>query len=246
MGLFGKGKSPEEKALALFIQNHFGFKPKDMPLYQQALRHKSAATEIKKGLKDSNERLEFLGDAILDSIVADFLYDAYPFNDEGFLTKLRSRIVSRSHLNALASHIGLDKFLEVNLHQSVKHKSLNGNALEALIGAIYLEKGYAFTRKSVITNLLDRYVNLKNMEKTETNHKSRLLEWAQKERLKVTFVVVFEEDLGYQKRYEVQVEIKEENYPIGKGTSKKEAEQEAARLAWDVISKMPPEGEEKA
>lgn len=235
MGLFRSASTPSEKRIVAYIRKHFGYKPKKVSLYQQALRHKSAAKEIRKGLKNSNERLEFLGDSILDAIVADYLFKTYPYKDEGYLTKLRSRFVSRQHLNKLATKMGLDELLEKKLHVSVKHKSLNGNALEALIGAIYLEKGYKFTRKIIISKVLETKVDLVALVQNETNFKSRLLEWSQKERRKVAFRVTAEEDLGYQKKYEVEVLVDDEVVSQGKGTSKKEAEQDASKKAVELL-----------
>ncbi len=239
LGLFGSNHSEDERALLRFIHTHFGFKPKKLRLFQQSLRHKSAATEIKDGIKDSNERLEFLGDSILDAVVADYLYSRYPYKDEGFLTKLRARLVSRTHLNLLATKMDLDSLLEMNLHESVKHKSLNGNAFEALVGAIYLEKGYRFTRKALVKGVLNKLVDLQSLEKTESNFKSKLLEWAQKNRSKVSYEILQEEDFGYQKNYVVQVRIGGKIKGKGKGTSKKEAEQAASGEAWKIIQEEP-------
>lgn len=232
MGLFSVAKSPYEKQLSQLIQKSFGFKPRKLALYKQALRHKSAAREIRDGLKDSNERLEFLGDAILDAVVAHYLFQAYPFKDEGFLTKLRSKIVSRSQLNRLAKELKIDDLLEMNLNGSVRHKSLNGNALEALIGAIYLERGFKYTERILVDQMLKKHVDIAELEKTETNYKSKLLEWAQKERKKVVFKVTDEKDMGYQKVYSVIVMINGEPNASGTGTSKKEAEQAAAHTTW--------------
>lgn len=236
MGLFST-PSPYEKEISRLIRAEFGFKPKQLNLYKQALRHKSAAKEIRDGLKDSNERLEFLGDSILDAVVAHYLFQIYPFKDEGFLTKLRSKIVSRSQLNRLAKELRINDLLEMNLNGSVRHKSLNGNALEAVIGAIYMEKGFKSTQKIIIDRILKRMVDVEQLATTESNYKSRLLEWAQKERKKVVFKVTDEKDLGYQKTYRVQVQINGEPMGSGTGTSKKEAEQEAALTTWKRMFK---------
>lgn len=232
MGLFSTATTPYEKELSRLIKSSFGFKPKKISLYKQALRHKSAAREIRDGLKDSNERLEFLGDAILDAVVAHYLFQTYPFKDEGFLTKLRSKIVSRSQLNRLAKELKINSLLEMNLNGSVKHKSLDGNALEAIIGAIYMDKGFRTTQKIIIERILKVHVNIGELEKTETNYKSKLLEWAQKERKKVVFKVTDEKDMGYQKIYSVKVIVGGEPMGSGTGTSKKEAEQAAANTTW--------------
>jgi len=229
--LFGS-KSKEDKELDRFVRQLFGVKPKDLSLFRQALRHKSAATEIRKGVKDSNERLEYLGDAILDSIVARYLFEAYPYKNEGYLTKLRSRIVSRKSLNTLAEKLGLEAQLEVNIHQTIHHKSLLGNAFEAMIGALYLERGFEKTYRAVLNNVLKVYIDLSNLETTERNYKSKMLEWAQKSRKRVAFRVIKEEDLGYKKIYQVKLMLDGVELGNGTGSSKKEAEQGAAKMSW--------------
>ena len=229
--LFGK-KTPEDKAFTQYLRNLFGVRPRNLGLFRQALRHKSAATEIRKGVKDSNERLEYLGDSILDAVIAQYLYIQYPYKDEGYLTKLRSKIVSRNNLNALAEALKLDKHLEVNVHQTIHHKSLLGNAFEALIGALYLERGYDKTRDIVINRILEKHIDLRALEKLEHNYKSKMLEWAQKERKKVSFRVTDEEDLGYKKIYRIAMFIEGEESGRGEGSSKKEAEQAAAEDGW--------------
>ncbi len=235
MSFLFRKKNPEDQKLIAFVRDGFGFTPKKLALYKEAIRHKSAAVEIKEGVKNSNERLEYLGDAVLDTIVADYLFRMYPFKDEGFLTKLRSKIVSRAQLNELAKKLKIEDVLDVNFGKAVQYKSLEGNALEAIIGAVYLEKGFEFTRTKVIDNLLNKHLNITALEKLETNPKSRLLEWAQKERRKVSFRVANEKDYGYRKHYEINLLIDGTVSGSGAGASKKEAEQAAARNCWEQM-----------
>ena len=132
-----------EKQFKSSLKNILGFSPKNLSLYNQAFRHNSVAKEIKEGIKDSNERLEFLGDAVLGIVIADYLFRKFPYKDEGFLTKMRSKIVSRDHLNQLAVKLGLNKFLFQTSDPGLKFSSMHGDAFEALIGAVYMDKGFS-------------------------------------------------------------------------------------------------------
>jgi len=212
-----------------------GFYPDNLAIYQQALRHSSAAKEIKEGVKDSNERLEYLGDAVLSTIVAHYLFQLFPFKDEGFLTKIRSRIVSRTHLNKLAVKMGLNQIITSNLEIHPKNNSINGDAFEALIGAIYLDKGYNFTKKFILQRILRPHVDMDDIENIETDFKSRLIEWAQKEKKEAKFTVVEEKNSANEKEFFVQLLIENEVKGNGKHFSKKRAEQIAAEQACKEI-----------
>ena len=212
-----------------------GFYPDNLAIYQQALRHSSAAKEIKEGVKDSNERLEYLGDAVLSTIVAHYLFQLFPFKDEGFLTKIRSRIVSRTHLNKLALKMGLNQIITSNMEIHPKNNSINGDAFEALIGAIYLDKGYNFTKKFILQRILCPHVDMDDIENIETDFKSRLIEWAQKEKKEAKFTVVEEKNSANEKEFFVQLLIENEVKGNGKHFSKKRAEQIAAEQACKEI-----------
>lgn len=222
--------SPEDRALALYIKNIFGFKPGNIFLYRQAMRHKSVASTIKAGVKDSNERLEFLGDAVLSAIVANYLFQKFPYKEEGFLTETRSKIVSRASLNKLGYKIGLGNQLALSADLARNSSNaLLGDALEALIGAIYIDKGFEFTNKTIIRYLLDIYMNINEVIGTEVNFKSRIIEWAQQNRKFIEFRVAEEIMLkNNQRQYRVEVVI--ENKVIGEAIdfSIKGAEQRAA------------------
>lgn len=171
----------KDKQLFIAIKHIFGFYPGNINLYKQALRHKSAASEIRDGIKNSNERLEYLGDAVLSSVIADYLFKRFPYKDEGFLTEMRSKLVSRSHLNIICSKTGLDKLIEVN-DTGALAGSIKGNAFESVIGAIYLDKGYYFALNIIIYKIIKYYLDIDEIELQEFNYKSKLLEWVQKEK----------------------------------------------------------------
>ena len=177
----------ENKELIYSIKNIFGFYPKNVFLYTLAFKHKSVAEELQEGVKNSNERLEYLGDAILSAVVADYLFKIFPYKDEGFLTKMRSKMVSRAQLNKLAIKLGISDLIQATKDKSSHPKSLNGDAFEAIIGAIYLDQGYDFTKSIIINRVYKAVLDLELLEQTETNYKSRFIEWSQKEKIELEF-----------------------------------------------------------
>ena len=218
-----------DKELYRFIRTSFGVKPRKASLYKEALRHKSSPEfEQLVGLHN-NERLEFLGDAILNLCVAQYLYDNYNHEKEGFLTKLRSRIVSRKHLNELAAKIKLHRFVKHDTRMSIKQTSVGGNALEALIGAIYLDLGFAQVDKVIQKQIIEELSDLEALEKNDENFKSILLEWSQAEGKELSYQSDFDENNN--RRFQSIVSVDGESIATGKGRSKKDAEQEAARLS---------------
>jgi ribonuclease-3 len=218
------------------LRNVLGFYPANLSLYRKAFTHSSAAAEIKEGVKDSYERLEFLGDAVLSVVVADYLFKRFPFKDEGFLTKLRSKIVSRAQLNKLSVRFGLQKFIEADFGFTKNNHSVNGDVFEALIGAIYLDKGYAFTHRFLQNKVILEHLDIEEIEQTETDFKSKLIEWAQKEKKNFAFVVVEEVMNGSEKQYIVEARIDQEAFGRGQSISKKKAEQIASEQAVTRIS----------
>lgn len=232
-------KRSENNKFTTSLKNLIGFKPRNVALYQQAFRHHSASTkyDIKEG-RLSNERLEYLGDAVLGSIVAEVLFTTYPTRDEGFLTEVRAKIVSREHLCDLARKMGLEAFLEYD--KSIRGnrqiiRALSGNAFEALIGAIYLDKGYNFTRKFIKRRIMQPHIDLQHMAEKETNFKSKLIEYCQKNKKAVDFETLDERKQGKHKSYLVCVKIEGEEMGRGEDFSKKKAEQIAAQKACEVI-----------
>lgn len=229
-----------DKKLSCAIKNIFGFYPGNVFLYQLAFRHKSAAKEIVNGLKMSNERLEYLGDAVLSSIIADYLFKKFPYKEEGFLTEMRARLVSRAQLNKLSIKLGLDSLIKSEMfsHQS---KSMHGNAFEAFVGALYLDKGYGFTKKIVLKRVVEVHLDIEKIQNEDTNFKSQLIEWSQKEKIPIEFKVIDEIGNGFGKQYIVDLLVHNEVYSSGRDYSIKGAEQIAAGKALD---KLQPEEKE--
>lgn len=221
----------KDKQLAFTIKNLTGYFPRNINLYKQAFRHKSVSYEIFNGSRISNERLEFLGDAVLSLVVADYLFRKYPYKDEGYLTLMRSRIVSRASLNKLSEKLGVDKLIVHDNESSNLYRSIKGDAFEAFIGALYIDKGYKTTCKVIVKRFINCHIDTQELENKDLNFKSKLLEWAQKERKNIEYKVIGEEGKGYLKHYIVEAHINSQNLGIGKGHSIKEAEQSAAELA---------------
>lgn len=204
-----------------------------------AFRHRSVAVELKNGTKNSNERLEFLGDAILGAVIAELLFKMYPYKDEGFLTEMRSKIVSRSNLNQLAKRLGLDELIEFDtriLSYSNKQGSLLGDTFEAMIGAIYLDKDYNFTRDFLITRIIKPHIDIHTLELTETNFKSKLIEWCQRHGKDISFEVVPNAEGENVKLFTVQITVDGENSGIGRDYNKKNAEKLAAEKSCELLS----------
>lgn len=203
-----------------------------------AFRHKSVAVQVKKGTKNSNERLEFLGDAILGAVVAELLFKMYPYKDEGFLTEMRSKIVSRVHLNQLARKLGFDELIQYDskmVGYPGKSSSLLGDAFEALIGAVYLDKGYMFTRNFLLNRIIKPHVDIHLLEQTETNFKSRLIEWCQSTGNDVLFEVANNAEGESAKLFTVEAIISGEVKGTGRDYNKKNAEKLAAEKACEAL-----------
>ena len=227
---FTRSYSKRQKVLDAFIKQQFNYRPKDISLYETALRHSSAAKKIKGGIKNSNERLEYLGDAVLDMIVADFLFEKFPFKPEGELTKMKAKVVNRKTLNALGKELGLSQIIQKKLNKLEKHQSIIGNALEALVGAMYLDIGYKRTKVLIVDILIADGIE-ENVHRI-TDYKSVLHEWCQKQKKSLTFEVISEVQAAGRSAYEIEVSV--DNQMLGKGEakSKKAAEQLAAKTAW--------------
>lgn len=231
--LFRKPASPEERRIRAWCRETLGITPRNLPLYRQALRHRSAISEDRPDL-DDNERLEFLGDAVLDAIVGEFLYHKYPDKGEGFLTRMRSKLVSRHQLSILAKQVGIQRVMEVNIDGN-QDTAVPGNAMEALFGALLMDKGFDRTKAAVI-KLITTHFDLKVVEEEDRDSKSRLLEWGQKQHRKVEFVISEDgQNNGRNGRFSAEARVDGKVRGTGKGHSKKKAEQEAAR---DAARKM--------
>ena len=226
--MFNFFPSKHEKKLKSSLKNILGFSPRNLYLYEQAFRHNSVAKEIKEGVKDSNERLEYLGDAVLSVVIAEYLFKKFPYKDEGFLTKMRSKIVSREHLNQLSLKLGLNKLLLQTNHPNIKFSSLHGDAFEALIGAIYLDKGFYSAQRFILNRILKFHVDVEKILLTEIDFKSKLIEWSQREKKSVQFCILEENGNGYDKQFVIGVSFNGEIIATGQHFSKKKAEQLSA------------------
>ena len=202
-----------------------GYRPKKLELYTKALTHKS----YKKRGGTHNERLEFLGDAVLGSVVGEILYQKFPNGNEGFLTQMRSKIVSRKTLNKLSLEIKLNKL--IRYHKSAAHRSIYGNALEALIGAIYLEKGYYKATEFIQKTLLLPHIDINDLTKEVVSYKSKILEWGQQNKKEVTFNVLESTGKDHKKSYKIALLLEGQKLAEGTGTSIKRAEEHAAQNA---------------
>ena len=211
------------------IDDMFGFVPNNIELYKLALIHKSASFVLSDGSQINNERLEYLGDAVIEAVTSDFLYIEFPDQPEGVLTQLRSKIVSRQSLNALAVKLGLDKLLVAHSGATISQKHIYGDAFEAMMGAIYLDQGYNFVNRLLINRIYAACLDMESLTEEETDFKSRLIEWCQKNRHTVEFRT--KHGQGYASNHPVflaTVLIDKVEAGHGIGDSKKEAEQRAA------------------
>ena len=217
-----------------------GFFPRNIKVYQQALLHKSTLLRSEKGRPLNNERLEFLGDAILDAIVGDIVFRHFEGRREGFLTNTRSKIVQRETLNKLAVEIGLDKLVKSSTRSSSHNSYMYGNAFEAFIGAIYIDQGYERCMQFMKERIFKNYIDLEKMSRKEVNFKSKLIEWSQKNKMEVSFELIEQFlDKDYNPMFHTEVRI--EGLSAGKGTgySKKESQQNAAQMALKKIKGDP-------
>jgi ribonuclease-3 len=205
-------------------------------LYRLATVHSSIAKENGTGYKESNERLEYLGDAILGAAVADFLFKKFPFKPEGFLTEIRSRIVNREALNLLARKIGVANIVQFDQKNAHLQQVILGNTLEAIVGAIYLDKGYIRTKKFVIDKLINPNYSVDDLVNSDSNFKSKIIEWAQREGKDVKFEILNVKKGRNHKEFTAQVLVDNEAKGTGYGNSKKKAEQDAAFKTCEMLN----------
>lgn len=223
--------SSEEQDLITYIKNLTGFKPKILELYIVALTHQSHSERYALGY--NNERLEYLGDAVLDMVISDFLYTTYPLKNEGELTQLRSAIVNRKSLGKLAQAIHLTDRIKTEVNLTQPGVSLPGNALEAIIGAIYLDLGYNKVADFIKNVLLSKHLNIKEVQQEHENHKSTVLEWSQKEGATIEYLIT--QKSNHDKKFFAELKIDGVVLGIGEGRSKKMAEQKASLEALKAL-----------
>jgi ribonuclease-3 len=234
--LFNKKKTNEELKVIRFVLAEFGYKPQKAAYFIQALTHKSSLTDHEQ--LAANERLEFLGDSILDAVVASFVYEKYPEIDEGQLTKIKSRIVNRKSLSAIGERMGIRKHLIYSQGRSINLAGLEGNAFEALIGAIYLDGGFDKTQRVLKNTVFRKHLNLNKLLEEELDFKSALFIWCQRKKLALEFLLSDEQFIDGKAIYEMTVNINRTAYGKGKGHSKKEAEQAAAKETLGLMGEI--------
>lgn len=240
MSLFHRRKNGinllDKREFGSRLKDLMGFRPGDLRIYEMAFIHRSASITLPDGKKVNNERLEFLGDSVLDGILSDFLFARFPNANEGFMTKIRARIVNREILNQIALSMRIDKILVSNISTGHTTKHLYGDALEALIGAIFLDKGFKKSKKFFIKRVLDKYLDLEKIINTDNDYKSLVFEWVQKRKANLSFI--YNEEYDFEKKKSVfttTLSIDRVEYGKGQGASKKEAEQEASCQAWERL-----------
>lgn len=228
----------KEKELYLSLYQIIGVLPHNLSYYKTALLHKSVARRNEKGKPVNNERLEFLGDAILDAIVGDIVYEHFPGKREGFLTNTRSKIVQRETLNKLANDLGITKLILSSGHSQSHNSYLGGNAFEALVGALYLDHGYTACMKFMKQQILGELINIDKVAYKEVNFKSKLIEWTQKHKINLEFKPLsFGKDKEGSPTFSFQVVLEGIACGEGNGYSKKESQQEAAKVTLQRIRK---------
>ena len=230
----------KDKELYFSLYEILGFYPHNISYYKMALMHKSIMHRNSKGKPVNNERLEFLGDALLDAVVGDIVYQHFPGKREGFLTNTRSKLVQRDTLNKLAQEMGINQLVLSNGHSSSHNSYMGGNAFEALVGAIYLDRGYDACMKFMQKRILAKMINIDKVAYKEVNFKSKLIEWSQKNRVKLEFVMLGQEkDKNGSPVFTYQVVMEGVKGGEGKGYSKKESQQLASKLTLERLRKEP-------
>lgn len=233
MGLSRKDLIPpvfKDREFKRALYRILGVRPYNTSLYKKALKHRSVAEKE----SDSNERLEFLGDAVLGAVVSEYLFARFPYKNEGFLTKMRSKVVNRQFLNSLSRKIGINELVEYQAGINDRFTSLHGDAFEALIGALYLDRGYPAAKKFIINRLFKYFIDLEEVENYDGDFKSRLINYCQKEKFNIKFEAV-EHGKGRTRHFKVKILINEEAKGAGEGFSKKIAEQNASRMVCELL-----------
>ncbi|WP_295181742.1 ribonuclease III [uncultured Christiangramia sp.] len=212
-----------------------GFKPKTLSPYKKAFTHRSLNRRDEDGNAINFERLEFLGDAMLSAVIASHLFRAVPGGNEGYLTKMRSKVVSRKHLNELGKDLGLIEHVQTNIPVTQFGVNIHGNLFEALVGAIYLDRGYKYCERFIYERVIDPYVDIEQLEGKVISYKSLVIEWCQKEKKEFDFEVY--EDTGNDELKHFAVKLRIENRVVAKAraTSKKKAEEKASKRAYYAL-----------
>lgn len=219
----------------LGLKKILGFKPKNIEIYRKAFLHRSLNLKDDAGNPLNYERLEFLGDAMLGTIISKHLYNEVPNGDEGYLTKMRSKIVSRKHLNELGKDLNLIKYVQSRIPKSHFGDNIHGNVFEALVGAIYLDKGYRYCEKFINTKVIEPYVDIEQLEGKVISYKSLVIEWCQKQKKSFHFEVYEDDGNEDQKHFAVRLSIEGKLIAKARATSKKKAEEKASKRAYFAL-----------
>ena len=217
------------------IKSIIGFTPENIIYYKKAFTHRSSNKTDGEGMALNYERLEFLGDAMLSAIIAAFLYKEVPSGDEGYLTKMRSKIVSREHLNELGKDLKLFDFVESKVVSRNFGENIHGNIFEALVGAIFLDKGFSYCEKFIQSRVIEPYVDIARLEGKVISYKSLIIEWCQKEKKQFYFEIFDDEGINNQRHFGVKLSIDDKVISKSRATSKKKAEEIAAKRAYFVF-----------
>ncbi len=230
--IFSKSRSIEDGIFFNALQKILGFPPTELEPYRKAFTHRSSNKVDKDGNPMNYERLEFLGDAMLSSVIAGYLFNKAPYGDEGYLTKMRSKIVSREHLNELGKDLNLIQFIESKVPVHHFGDNIHGNIFESLVGAIYLDKGYVFCEKFINSRVIIPYVDISRLEGKVISYKSLVIEWCQKEKRVFHFDIFEDNAIDGQRLFGVRLSIDDKVIAKARATSKKKAEEKAAQRAY--------------
>lgn len=230
--IFSKSRAPEGGIFFTELQTILGFEPINIENYQKAFTHRSSNKIDVSGIPVNFERLEFLGDAMLSAVIAAYLFDRAPAGDEGYLTKMRSKIVSREHLNELGRDLNLIRFIESKIPTANFGENIHGNIFEAIVGAIYLDRGYSYCEKFIQKRVVEPYVDIARLEGKVISYKSLLIEWCQKEKKTFHYDVFEDNGIDGQRLYGVRLSIDDKVIAKARATSKKKAEEKASQRAY--------------
>jgi len=230
-------RSVKDGNFFIAMQDILGFKPKTISFYKKAFTHRSMNLKDKRGNAINFERLEFLGDAMLSSVIASHLFREVPEGNEGYLTKMRSKIVSRKHLNELGKDLKLIDLIQTNIPKNQFGINIHGNLFEALIGAIYLDRGYSYCQKFIYQAVIGPYVDIESLEGQVISYKSLLIEWCQKEKKTFQFEVYEDTGRDAMKHFAVKLWIHNKVVAKARATSKKKAEEKASKRAYFAFQK---------
>ena len=233
--IFGLNKIAGNNGLQRQLETILPFKPNNLSFYQEAFTHKAKNVIDKDGRKINFERLEFLGDAIIESVVSVFLFKELPYASEGELTIMRAKIVNRKHLNELGQNLNITKLLGIKLSERQMGNDISGNLYEALVGAVFLDKGYEGAKKFIYSSMIDSHIDLVKLEKKINSYKSFMIEWAQKNHKDFEFIAYNDSNNGKNNYFRVNFVLNNKKVSYGRSSSKKKAEEIAARRAYYII-----------